>query len=204
MYVLKGLQFCCLANNMPVNTQLFTIIPYACAFFSVLFAGFMSDYWNTKGPFLMAGLAISCTGYIILLSTINSVASVIAACLITAGCYTSVIILPIWIAINTGGFSKRGTSWAFSELVGLCFSIMGTRIYTNAPRFVKGHSVVLSLNAVGLLSAITVYFLMSYQNKKKNRIQAEYSTRGELHPHIATNATLEEVCDDHISFRYIL
>jgi hypothetical protein len=193
-----------LADNVAVNTQLFTIVPYTCALFCILFAGFMSDYWNTRGPFLMAGLPVSCTVYILLLSITHSVISVIAACLLTSGCYTSTIILPIWIAINTGKLTKRSTSWAFAELVGLCFSIMGTRIYTNPPRFVKGHSVVLSLNAVALLSSITAYFVMSYRNKKKDRIQAEYAVRGELHPHIATNATLEEVYDEHISFRYIL
>lgn len=191
-------------NNSLVNTQLFTIIPYACAFFCVLFAGYMSEYWNTKGPFIMAGFSLSCIGYIVLLSTNNTVASVVAACLITSGCYTSIITLPIWLTINIGGFSKRGTAWALAEITGLCTSIMGTRIYTEPPRFVKGHSVSLSLNILALLSAVTAYFWMSYQNKKKDRVQAEYAARCELHPHIATRATLEEVHDDHISFRYIL
>ncbi|KAH8697045.1 retrograde regulation protein 2 [Talaromyces proteolyticus] len=187
-----------------LHTQLFSIIPYACAFFCVIFAGIMSDRWNSKGPFLFFGYVIGCIGYILLLSTPNAIVGIIAVCLITSGCYTSIILLPIWLAINTGGFTKRGSAWAFAELVGLCFSIMGTRIYTEPPRFTKGHSVVLSLNALAGLCAVASYYWMRYLNKKKDGIQADYEARGVLHPHIASHATLEEVCDNHITFRYVL
>ena len=152
----------------------------------------------------MGGITIICIGYIILLATTNTIANVVAACLIVSGCYASTIIIPIWLSINTCGFSKRGAAWAFAEAVGLCFSIMGSRIYTHPPRFVKGHATVLSLNIVALFCACALYFWMGYLNKKKELIQADYVARGELHPHIATNATLEEVGDEHISFKYIL
>ncbi|OQU96307.1 hypothetical protein CLAIMM_02409 [Cladophialophora immunda] len=186
-----------------LRTQLFTIIPYVCASIMVLVTGIWSDRIGRKGPFLLSGYIACIVGYIMLLSTTNAVASVVAACFITAGCYSAIIILPVWIAINTGGFTKRGATWAFAECCGLCFSVMGTRIYTTPPRFVKGHSIVLGFNAVALCSALVCIWWMRRENRKKDLIVQEYAGRNELHPHIASHATLEEVSDQHISFRYI-
>ena len=169
----------------------------------MLFVGITSDKLNKKGPFLLAGYIVCCVGYIILLSTTNSVVSIIAACLITSGCYSAIILLPTWIAINTAGFTKRGATWAFSETAGLCFSVMGTRIYNTPPRYIKGHSIVLAFNVVAAITAILTMLWMIRKNKKKDRVQREYSERGEVHPHIVHEATLGDVQDDHISFRYI-
>lgn len=166
--------------------------------------GITSDKLNVKGPFLFGGFAIGCLGYILLLSTTNTAAVIIATCLVTSGCYGCIILLPVWIAINTGGYTKRGATWAVSELCGLSLSIMGTRIYTEPPHFIKGHAIVLTFNAVALISSALNYFWMRSQNRKKDRIEREYAERGEVHPHILKNATLEDVQDQHISFRYVL
>lgn len=143
-------------------------------------------------------------GYIILLSTTNAAASIIATCLVTSGCYGCVAIIPVWLAINTGGFTKRGATWAFVETCGLSFSIMGSRIYTDAPRFIKGHSIVLAFNVLGAISVVLNSLWMRHLNKQKDQIEREYAERRERHPHIAANATLEDVQDQHIYFRYVL
>jgi hypothetical protein len=130
--------------------------------------------------------------------------SIFAACLITASCYTAILLTPVCVNINTVGFTKRGATWAFTEVFGLTWSIMGTRIYDTPPRYIKGHSVVLALNAVGCLCIIAVYFWMRHINNKKERLEREYAERGETHPHIAQNKSLEEVGEMHISFRYVL
>jgi hypothetical protein len=163
----------------------------------------MSDYWNTKGPFLCGGYSLASLGFILLMSTTNKIALIFATCLVTSGCYGCIILLPVWLSINTGGYTKRGATWALSEMCGLAFSIMGTRVYTDPPRFIKGHGIVLSITTVAAISAMVNFLWMRSQNQKKDRTEKEYAERNEIHPHILSNATLEDVQDQHISFRYI-
>ena len=84
------------------------------------------------------------------------------------------------------------------------FSIMGTRIYTNPPRFFKGHSIVLAFNVIAGIGTLLNAFWMRRENRRKDCIEHEYAERNLLHPHIVDNATLEDVQDQHISFRYIV
>jgi hypothetical protein len=71
-----------------VNTQLFTIIPYAFAFAAVLAFPILSDRFNIKWPFLLTAYIIGVIGYIILLCTTNPVAGIIATVLVTSGLAT--------------------------------------------------------------------------------------------------------------------
>lgn len=143
-------------------------------------------------------------GYIILLSTPSPVAGIVATVLVTTGCYVPVFLTPIWAIINTGGYTKRSGTWALCEVFGLTFSIMGTRIYNKPPRFIKGHSVVLALNVLAVVCIVALYWWMKRQNRIKDRIEQEYAERGETHPHFAQHLMLEDVQDQHISFRYVL
>lgn len=106
--------------------------------------------------------------------------------------------------INTAGYTKRAATWPFLEVFGLSWSIMGSRIYDTPPRFTKGHSVVLALNALAMINAAAAYWWMRRMNRIKDRTEREYAERGEVHPHIAHGLTLEHVQDQHISFRYVL
>ena len=79
---------------------------------------------------------------------------------------------------------------------------MGTRVYVDPPRYIQGHSVVLAFVCWALLNVIALLFWMKHMNQKKDRVDAEYRERNELHPH--ASRTLEQEYDQHQSFRYIL
>ncbi|KAH8699107.1 major facilitator superfamily domain-containing protein [Talaromyces proteolyticus] len=187
-----------------VQTQLFSIIPYACAFVACICIGITSDRMNTKAPFLLATSCLAVLGYTLLLATTSTIVGIVAACFITASCYTGVILLPVWIVINTAGYTKRSCVWATSEVFAMTFSIMATRIYDTPPRYVKGHSIVLALNVLAGFSIVFCTWWMRRLNQKKDQIVAEYVERGEVHPHVAENLTLEDLQDRHILFRYIV
>lgn len=185
-----------------MRTQLISVIPYACAFAAVLGLGIASDRVNKKGPFLIATLTSAIVGYVILLNNVSDVAGSVATCLITSGLYPSVILLITWLSINTAGFTKRGSTWAMAEIGGQCLSIMGTHVYTDPPRYIQGHSVLLALMCTALIAVEANIYWMRRCNLKKDRIEHEYCETGEPHPHY--KMPLEEVQDQHISFRYIL
>jgi hypothetical protein len=162
----------------------------------------ISDRVNAKGPFMVACLSVCSIGYILLLTVSSVTVKMVAACFICAGLYTSVVLTVTWLAINTGGFTKRGTTWALAEILGQCSSIMGSNIYTDKPRYIKGHSIVLAFILFAICNALALIFWMRYLNKRKDRILADYATRGETHPHIGRS--LEEEFDNHINFHYII
>ncbi|KFZ15697.1 hypothetical protein V502_05440 [Pseudogymnoascus sp. VKM F-4520 (FW-2644)] len=184
----------------PIQTQLFSVIPYACSFCTVLGSGFLSDRLNRKMPFLLGSFDIGCIGFILLLTVHYKPVDIFATCLITASCYTCILLVPVWLNINTVGFTKRGTTWALAEIFGLIWSIMGTRIYNTPPLYIKGHAVVLSLNCLACFTVFVAYIYMRRMNKQKERLEMEYANRGEVHPDIANNNSLEEVGEAHISF----
>ncbi|KAL2436723.1 High-affinity nicotinic acid transporter [Exophiala dermatitidis] len=188
----------------PVHTQLFSVIPYTCAFVTVIVTGYISDRLNVKGPIIFTSCCVAMLGYILLMTVGSTVARVVATCLVTSACYPIGNLLPVWLSINTPGFTKRGGTWAFSEVFGVAFSIMGTRIYTNPPRYLGGHGTVLGIFTLGAVNVAAAYFWMRYQNNKKEHILNEYAHRGQIHPHIAEMRTLEQLEDEHISFRYVL
>lgn len=145
---------------------------------------------------------LSSIGYIMLLTVSSVTVKMVAACFITSGLYPSVVLLVSWLGINTGGFTKRGTTWAMAEVFGQCFSIMGSNVYNDGPRFIKGHSIVLGFLLMGMITTTSLYFWMRRLNKKRDHEESEYAARNEIHPH--ASRSLEEEFDFHVSFRYIL
>lgn len=67
------------------DAQLFSVIPYACAFVTLIVVSSISDRVNMKGPFLIGCLSLTAVGYIMLMTVTTTPAKMAAACLITAG-----------------------------------------------------------------------------------------------------------------------
>ncbi|KIW71768.1 hypothetical protein PV04_00005 [Phialophora macrospora] len=185
-----------------LDAQLFSVIPYASAFCTLLILCYISDWVNLKGPFIMFGFAVNVIGYAMLLGVKSTAAKVVATCFITSGMYPAVVLFLTWLAINTGGFTKRATTWAMAEIFGQLFSILGANIYDDGPRYVKGHVTAMSFSILSLFIAVALMVVFSRQNKKRNGILKDFARRGEIHPH--TNRSLEYEKDFHINFRYTL
>lgn len=146
---------------------------------------------------------IICTvGYIILLIATNHKVKIFGTCLVTMGVFPSLTIVGAWTNINIGGFTKRGMTWGVTQVVGQCFSIMATHIYTTPPRYIKGHAICLAFQVLALLSTIALWFWMQYLNKKKDKEAEQHLVAGTTDPRSALS--LEEAYDYHPNFRYVL
>ncbi|KAL7946067.1 MFS general substrate transporter [Trichoderma barbatum] len=189
-------------NYSPTRTQLFSIIPYACAFTTLLIVNFVSDRTNVKGPFLMLCFGFSITGYIVLMVVTSVKVKIFGTCLITMGVFPCVTLLGAWTSINVGGFTKRAMTWGTAEVVGQCFAILASHIYTDPPRYLKGHAISLSFQILGFFSALSMWIYMRYLNGKKEEEAAHHQAAGTVHP--MSHQSLEEVYDYHPDFRYIL
>ncbi len=132
----------------------------------------------------------------------NVKVKIFGTCLITSGIFPSVTMLGAWSNINVGGFTKRAVTWGIAEVVGQCFAILASHIYTDPPQYIQGHAIVLSFQLVALSAAIANWFWMRRLNRIKSEEAQRHRDAGTVHPE--AHKTLEEVYDYHPAFFYIL
>ena len=182
-----------------VQTQLFTIIPYACAFFSMILIASLSDHFRNKGYFILGSLTCCVIGLVVLLSTTTKEAGMTGACFLVLGAYPAAVMQIAWIQITFCGYTKRAVSWGIAMIFGQGLSMAGAQIYTTPTRFFLGHGVLLGLVVVGMVSTVVVQALMAHANKQRDKVLKEYHGRGEIHPD--TEKTFEETCDGHVNWK---
>lgn len=185
-----------------VRSQLFTVIPYACATVMLVAVNYISDHYQHKAGFVMGSISTAIVGYVILMAVTNNTARMAAVCLIVMGIFPAIILVFAWATTNSCGYTKRAVSWAVAGIFAQGFSIAASQVYTDPPRYLKGHGVMIAFLSWGLINAIAVRWWMKAENTRKDRIEQEYRERGEVHPHYAR--TLEDEGDAHIKFRYVL
>ncbi|KAJ9494114.1 hypothetical protein H2202_010421 [Exophiala xenobiotica] len=185
-----------------VQAQLFTVIPYACAFVSMVTIGYLSDHFRNKSSFILGCLSLCATGLIILLATTGKQVGVFAACLLVMGAYPAAVLQMAWIQINFCGNTKRAMSWAVAMIFGQGLSMVGAQIYTTPPRFFKGHGILLAFVVVAMCSTVAARLTMARANKRRDEELREYEQRGEAHPDQAKS--YEETCDYHVAFKYTI
>jgi MFS family permease len=184
-----------------LQAQLLTVIPYAVAFVAMLIVGFLSDRYRNKSYFLLGSSLVILVGLVILISTTSQKAGMVGATLFVGGAYPAAILQLAWVVITFAGFTKRAMSWGVSMVFGQGFSILATQIYTNPPRFIKGHGILIGFTVASILSTLSLQVIMSRANQMRDAELQQYRDRDEVHPD--ERKTLEETCDDHINFRYI-
>jgi hypothetical protein len=181
---------------------LLSAVPYACAAVTMIVLGILSDRVSNKSYFIFGSFSCCVVGLIILLASTSVPAEIFGTCLVTMGGYSAAVLQISWTMINICGYTKRAITWGLSLIFAQGFSMLGSQIYTTPPRFVKGHVTLLALTAWAMMMTAAAHFWMRAANKKRDLILTEYRERGEEHPDV--NKTFEELCDNHISFRYHL
>lgn len=186
-----------------LDAQLFSAIPYSVAFVAMPTLAFISDRLNRKGPVVAFCTSLAAIGYILLLTVSTKAPKLVAVVFLVVGGYSAVILSTAWLGVNSGGFTKRATTWAMAEMMSNIFVIVGTNVYKPVNgSYARGNWVSLALMLFSLANTLTLMGYYIYANRKRDRILAEYEARGEVHPH--ANLSLEDVYDNHINFRYVI
>ena len=186
----------------PVDTQLYTMIPYAFATVSTPVTCIISDRLNRRAIPLTLCLATSIAGFVILLASSNPTVLIVGCCFVATGAYPGVVLAANLTVVNHAGYTKRSTAWAVAQVFIQCYSIISTQIYVRPPHFYMGHGVLLGLNAVGFVALVIMYAMMKRSNQKRDAIAASYAVEGRAVPD--SGKSYEELCDYHPLFRYSL
>ncbi|KAJ9157860.1 Major facilitator superfamily transporter [Pleurostoma richardsiae] len=184
-----------------IHTNLLTIPCYACGAVVYLIVAKLSDRTGYRGYFAVAGCAVACTGYAILLGTPQYGAGAqYAGCIIVAcGLYVAVGIPISWMPNNLPSHYKRAAGQGTSMTLGNCAGIFSSFLYRtqDAPRYRLGHGVTLGFVFWSGCMFLMTALLLRRENKKRNRGERD---------HVLVGKTPEEVArlgDYHPEYRYL-
>ncbi|KAH8812947.1 major facilitator superfamily domain-containing protein [Xylogone sp. PMI_703] len=90
-----------------VNSQLFTVIVYACAFIGILLWSRIADVTNARGLTLVASSFLGVLGYALLIGLTNNVGRLVATCIVAFSIYPNVVLTLSWMTISIAGYTKR-------------------------------------------------------------------------------------------------
>lgn len=169
--IIKDSGFTTNANKV----QLWSVIPYAVATVftgklnsshrftnvhnAVVIVAFLSDRLKLRGTLMLFTLPFAIIGYAVIANTSNAQVGYGMTFLMATGLYASVPCVLVWNSNNSAGHYKRATTSAMQLAIANCGGFVATFIYPakNAPRYHRGHTVVLSL----LVAAWFLYVFLS-------------------------------------------
>lgn len=97
-----------------IQTQLFSVPPWACAFAFAMIIAFLSDKFKHRFLFAIIPICVSIAGFAILTVVHhNQKLEYAALFLVTMGTYSAMPVIVCWFQMNLGGHHRRavGTAW---------------------------------------------------------------------------------------------
>ncbi|KAI0486987.1 major facilitator superfamily domain-containing protein [Xylaria cf. heliscus] len=193
--IIKGL-----GSWSTAEIQLLTIPCYALGAFSYMTIAFISDRKQIRGVFCVVFGAVSVIGYGLLISATSAGVHYFACFLIATGLYVLVGLPLAWLPNNSPRYGKKTTANGMQLTIGNSSGIMASFIYpsTDAPRYIKGNAVSLSLVGLAALAHGLLWFWYARENKRRDEgfIKPEHANLSE--------DELAELGDESPRFRYTI
>ncbi|XP_006460083.1 hypothetical protein AGABI2DRAFT_66982 [Agaricus bisporus var. bisporus H97] len=153
------------------QAQLRTVPPYVPAVvltgnlaeISLVAVAYLSDRLKWRGPWILICLPLCIIGYVIAVTATTDKVRYIAVFFMAAGIYPCGPCILSILPNNNRGHYKRATTTALQLAIANTGGFLATFVYTpdQAPRYLKGHSIVLAFVVLAwLLIAANVYVSM--------------------------------------------
>ena len=185
-----------------LQTQLYSMVPYAFALVSMIGLSFLADRMGRKGLLTVACLSVTCIGLIMLLCVTNKVALVAGACFVVSGAYPGLVIGIAFTIPTQGGYTKRATAVWITQVFVQLFSIMASQVYRSPPRFFLGHGVALGIYVLAIICTLIFIAIIDRANRSKEQRKRDYESRGQVDP--LALKSIEELGDFHPLYMYSL
>lgn len=124
-----------------VKAQLLTVPPNIGGFLTVLLAGYISDGYRLRGPFMLLGQIVAVIGYIMLISTDRSLVNYDGTFLVAGGAFPTSPLVMDWLSNNLAPHYVRATGTRFQIMIANTAAFVATFVSTDAPRYVTGHAI---------------------------------------------------------------
>ncbi|KIW10903.1 hypothetical protein PV08_10202 [Exophiala spinifera] len=144
------------------EVQALTVPCYALGAITYLVVAYFSDRYQQRGLAVVPFCLICVVGYVILMTDVSSGVRYFGCFMVALGLYVSVGIPLAWLPSNNPRYGKRTTASGLQLTLGNSAGIMSAYLYkpNEAPQFIRGHAVSLSMVGVGALiyTFMSVYF----------------------------------------------
>ncbi|KAF5370102.1 hypothetical protein D9758_001066 [Tetrapyrgos nigripes] len=151
------------------QAQLHTVPPYVPAVVLTVFVAFLSDRLKWRGPFILICLPVAIVGYIVAITAQTNTGRYAAVFLMAAGVYPCGPSILSILPNNSSGHYKKATTTALQLAIANCGGFVATFAYTpdQAPRYVRGHSIVLAFQILAWLFIAANVTYCRWENKAR-------------------------------------
>jgi MFS family permease len=156
----------------PIETQLHSVPPWACAFAFAMIIAFVSDFSRHRFLLALFPIAVAITGFGILIAVHDNRGLEYAALFLVAmGAYSAMPVIVCWFNMNLGGHHRRAVGTAWQVGFGNIGGIIATYAFLpgDAPYYKTGYTICLSFLCLSFASCCVYAFAVTYQNRKRDR-----------------------------------
>ncbi|KAJ2233494.1 hypothetical protein GGF40_000983 [Coemansia sp. RSA 1286] len=154
------------------KSQAMSALPSVFGAITILLSGHI--VWLCRSHWLAGclSLAVALLGSVIMIATLSIPARIFGLCLMGAGGFAGLGILPGWnITSNSQTVANSTIASAITVFMGASSGFVCSNVFLNsdAPRFVIGHSVNIAILALGILACIVTRVSMGRRNRTYER-----------------------------------
>ncbi|KAJ1861380.1 hypothetical protein LPJ73_001034 [Coemansia sp. RSA 2703] len=156
----------------PAQSQAMSALPSACGAITILLSGQIVRLCRSHWLAGSLSLATSLVGSILMISTLSIPLRILGLCLLGAGGFAGLGILPGWnITTNSQTVAHSAVASALTVFMGSGSGFVSSNVFLNwdAPRFVIGHSVNIAIMAMGICACIITRINMGRRNRRYER-----------------------------------
>jgi len=173
-----------------IQTQLHSVPPWAAAFAFSLIIAYLSDKTRHRYGFVLFSLAVTITGFAILISVHkNTHLEYAALFLVAMGAYTAMPIIVCWFNMNLGGHHRRAVGSAWQVAFGNTGGIIAVFAFLkkDAPKYTMGYSICLAFTCLSFVSSTAYMVMCAMENRKRAKTvnhltETERADLGDLSP----------------------
>ncbi|KAK4048922.1 hypothetical protein OIV83_004478 [Microbotryomycetes sp. JL201] len=186
------------------QVQLLTVPVYVFACIWVLVSAVWSDKMRRRFPLLMVDYALCVIGLVMNLAPSPSGVKYAGLFLMAAGAYAGLPQVVCWLGNNLAPQLVRSIGSAFQIGIGNLAALISSNVYRDGPRFIRGHSIVLGMVGLGIITAPLYAILLARENKKRERFLSEQQSLPESERRQYTIKELQELGDRAPEFVYTI
>lgn len=182
-----------------IQTQLYSVPPWAAAFGFSMCVAFLSDKTRHRFGFAIFAICVAIVGFGILIAVHDNTGLQYAALfLVTSGTYTAMPVVVCWFNMNLGGHHRRavGSAWqvGFGNIGGII--AVFAFLKKDGPKYITGYSICFAFTAISIIACITYGVGCMVANRNRNKESA--NERG------LTEEEKTELGDMSPDYRYLL
>ncbi|KAF7876760.1 hypothetical protein EAF04_001843 [Stromatinia cepivora] len=156
----------------PIETQLHSVPPWACAFAFAMIIAFFSDFSRHRFAFTVAPICVAITGFSILLTIHDNTKLQYAALFLVAmGAYAAMPVIVCWFNMNLGGHHRRSVGTAWQVGFGNVGGIIATYAFLakDAPEYKMGYGICLGFLCLSAASCLAYFLAVLLENRQRDR-----------------------------------